>query len=258
MGPHTLYILKQRNLPVWDRLWTLFQDPAVKYSIRTPNLETIQASPQSSRRIVKFLTANGFTVNEADETNDENESDAAEANAEGHEESDEFEAIAQATQEPPAAENRLGPPAAISNAKDVIEVPTRETPAAIVAESVAEERLYRTWDEFYDLLMARAVTPERAGKAKKDGKPIKQAYTITEDQSQGMPRGRYLPVFSNNTLWLYLLRPNKPAEILPGETLDGIEDPLSNAVVVGSEVLLKEGVHPIQIVQRERWKVVAE
>jgi hypothetical protein len=152
-------------------------------------------------------------------------------------------------QGPPPAENRGGPPEPVSNAGDVVENPTQNTPEK------ADEKVYRAWGDFYDLLAGRAVTPERADKAKKDGKPIKQAYTIAEDTSQGMPRGRYLPVYSNNTLWLHLLRPTKP--IRP-ETLNEVEGPLCYSVVVGTEVFFAEGLHQIQYIQPERWKVVAK
>jgi hypothetical protein len=84
--------------------------------------------------------------------------------------------------------------------------PTPETPAEVQAP-VATDRLYPTWSDYYDLLAARAVTPERIAKLRKAGKPITRAYTITENATLGMPRGYYLPVYSDDSLWLYLLRP---------------------------------------------------
>jgi hypothetical protein len=141
----------------------------------------------------------------------------------------------------------------VANEPEPIAEPTPEPLDRYQAQApVTSGRVYPTWSDYYDLLAARAVTPERIAKLKKAGKPVTRAYTITEDANLGMPRGYYLPVYSSDSLWLYLLRPKAGAVIYEGE-----DDPVQT-IVVGAEVYLPERLHSTQVIQNERWKVVVE
>lgn len=142
----------------------------------------------------------------------------------------------------------------VANEPEAIVESTPEPPAGQAQKPVASGRVYPTWSDYYDLLAARAVTPERIAKLRKAGKPITRAYTITEDANLGMPRGYYLPVYSDDSLWLYLLRP-KGVGVASSTDDEGENDPV-RAIVVGAEVYLPEKLHSTQVIQDERWKVV--
>jgi hypothetical protein len=133
---------------------------------------------------------------------------------------------------------------------------TSQQPSANGQAPVVADLVYPTWSDYYDLLAARAVTPERIAKLRKAGKPITRAYTITENANLGMPRGYYLPVYSDDSLWLYLLRP-KGVGVVSSTGDEGEEDPV-RAIVVGAEVYLPEKLYSTQVIQDERWKVVVE